>query len=81
MAGGRFEHWSVHILRILQKKKKSRVKQLYKVMESDAFSISAVYLMIWFSYHKGIQMWGISVENKGFAVLCARQIERVRLDR
>lgn len=26
------------------------------VMESDASSISVVYLMIWFSYHKGIQM-------------------------
>lgn len=51
------------------------------VMESDASSLSVVHLMIWFSYHKGIQMWGISAENKGFTVLCALQIECVRLER
>lgn len=55
------------------------------VMESDASSISVVYLMIWFSYHKGIQMQKkkkkISAENKGFAILCALQIDCVRLDR
>lgn len=56
MAGGRFLTLVCTHPAYSGKEKKSRVKQLYMLMEFDASCISAVNLMKGFSYHNRIQM-------------------------